>query len=650
MKNLAYKFKLRHAGLLVIWLLTSVSCERPFLEPWPPDGARLPSDIWENYNFSRGILFKAMADHQYPYIFYTVTGPSMLASACDEAEHTETQAMVQSFNDGSWSPTRDIALRYGGTVNNDTKSPWYNSYSGLRRVNIFLANVDNSAIINDPTIPSRFYERDYFKGAAYYLRAFLYFELFRAYGTFVIQNDILTMGDNMALPRNTMQECYDTIIADLDRAIELVPYLHDDLNWSMPNKTMAQTLKAVVQLYYASPLFQGEDREANPYGIAKNTVGDVDRWLDVVSSSRAAIQENAFYNLMPMTRWNKSYSTTGSYSERLTVQNGASQSEAIMATTFEPSTYYNEYNSLPDNVELCNGLTNPSQNLVDAFEVVPLQTAGTIGRPVVGAPAVPFDWTNAAHAANPYANRDPRFYFSVSYNGTAWGETPSLSYIVDTYEAVSPNPGGKHRDYTRPNHTKTGYYYRKFIPETFHNYGSSSGYTGFSRIVPHIRFAELLLIYAEAMNEAYGADIADPSGPLRAITTIGATTRTPSTAREAVNCIRERVGMPEIPVGLTQDQMREVIKHERQVEFAFENKRFWDLRRWKMGDVLGEPIRGIKVTPTAFNTAVPPRPTAFAYEVEEVETRFWDDRMYFFPIPYGELIKYNGAIKQNPGW
>ena len=530
------------------------------------------------------------------------------------------------------------------------------SYTGLRRVNIFLANLDNSAIINDPTIPSRFHERDYFRGAAYFLKGFLQFELFRAYGSFVIVDEVLVLGEDLKLPRNTMEECYDTIMYNFNRAIELLPYLHDDLNWYMPTKTMAQTLKAITQLYYASPLFQGEDREANPYGLPANTVGDVDRWLEVVETSRAAIQENSFHNLMPMTVWYRPYTNTGSYSDVLTNLNGAVQYEAIWSTSFETvsTAYYNEYRSLPDGVEGCTGLTNPTQEMVDAYEVVPLVPVTPTplpgqGKPVAGQPAVPFDWSNPIHAANPYANRDPRFYFTISHNQTLWGTSSSQRYYIDTYEAVSPNPGGVHRDYSRPNHTKTGYYSRKFIPETFHKFVSGF-YTNFSRIVPHVRFAELLLIYAEAMNEAYGPDVANPNGPLRPINTEAGVTRTPSTAREAVNAVRERVGMPEIPLGLTQAEMRDRIKHERRIELAFENKRFWDLRRWKMGDVIGNPIHGIKVTPTAFTTVAPIRPTAFSYEVEQVEERYWDDKMYWFPIPYDELIKYNGAIIQNPGW
>lgn len=653
MKNVLRKIKIRYAGLLIVWLLTAVGCERPFLEPWPPDGARLPKDIWEFYNFARGMLFRVMGDNLPSYSMLSVTGPAHLGAACDEAEHSLSQNLVQSFNDGSWSPSRTIEYRWGGTMTNTLRTTWYNSYAGIRKINNFLENLDNSAIINDPAIPSRNRERDVFRASAYFLRGYLQFELLRTYGEYVIVDKMLTTEDDLELPRNTLQECYDAIIADYDLAIADLPYIHDDLNWYMPTKTMAQTMKAVAQLYWASPLFQGEDRELNPYGLPANTVGDVNRWLDVITTVRAAIQENTNHNLMTISKWNRPYSDANTYTAALVLTNYPTQSEVIWGTSWynqSNNSYYNEVNSLPDGEEGCNGYTNPTQEMVDAYEVVPLQTSGTTpGRPVVGAVSAPFDWNNPAHAADPYNNRDPRFYATIMYNGLLWGTSASQRYTVDVYEAVSPNPGGKHRDYTRPNHTKTGYYYRKFIPETFHRYVSGN-YTSFSRIKPYYRFAELLLIYAEAMNEAYGADVVDPNGPLRAIRTVGTSTVTPSTAREAVNAVRARVGMPLLPTGLTQDEMREKIKHERRIELAFEDRRFWDLRRWKMGDVIGEPIHGVKVTPTAWDASTPPKPTAFTYEKVLVEERVWEDKMYWHPIPYDELIKYNGAIKQNPGW
>lgn len=642
MKNLAHKIRPRHAGILLVFLLTFMSCERAWLEPWPPDGARQEKDIWENYNFSKGALDRVYADALNTVNLSDLQGPAMLASATDEAEHTDPAARVQAFTDGSWSPSRGVTVAWGGTYRYNLRDPWYNSYTAIRRINIFLANVDNSAIIDDPSVPSRRYERTQFKGSAYFLRGWLYWELFRRYGAFVINNDVLSLTeDDLFKPRNTLEECYQQIINDLDSAYAKLPYLYDDNNWHRATKTMAQSIKAMVQLYYASPLYQG-DPATQPYGLPANTVGDVDRWLDVIETTRAAIQENPFYNLMPITKFSRPYSNSGTYISQLVLVNVPTQVEAIWSTNrssqMRPGTYDNERNALPDNVEGCYGYTNPTQEMVDAFEVVPL--VASTGKPVAGATAVPFDWNNPAHAADPYANRDPRFYASINFNGNYWGATSSKSYYIDTYE------GGIHRDYTRPNHTKTGYYYRKYISDTFYKYVSGS-YSSVTRFKIHMRFAELLLIYAEAMNEAYGPDVPHPDGPLRSV---GSPASTPSTAREAVNVIRARVGMPPIPLGLTQAEMRDKIKHERRIELAFERHRFYDLRRWKQGEILGQPIHGIKITPAGIDPVTNRPILPYTYEVVKVEDRVWDDKMYWWPIPYSEILKYEGRLIQNPGW
>ena len=143
------------------------------------------------------------------------------------------------------------------------------------------------------------------------------------------------------------------------------------------------------------------------------------------------------------------------------------------------------------------------------------------------------------------------------------------------------------------------------------------------------------------MNEAYGPYGEDPKGSLR-IDGI-------NTAEGAINAIRARVNMPPLPTGLSKDEMREKIKHERRIELCFEGHRFYDLRRWKEGDKLGAPIHGVVITPTGFNEKG--RPTGFTYEVEKVEDRVWRDCMYWWPIPYAEIVKYpNNGLEQNPGW
>jgi starch-binding outer membrane protein, SusD/RagB family len=622
--------RLKYAALMFsAVIMTFTSCERPYLQPWPPDGARTPDDVWNNYYFTRGFLDALYAD-QGPTLYYNdIEGAGMLASATDEAMHSDPQGAVRNFTNGIWNPTSVPTVYTGGPWSSygQYSSPWDNSYRGIRRTNIFLENVDNSVFIDDVSNPARANDRTYGKGQAYYWRAFLQFQILKRYGPFPIITQSQSLEDDILIPRNTLDECVAQIIEDCDNAIERLPLLWADNNWYRINRTGAQALKARVLLYYASPLYQGDFESL---GLPANSTGDIERWQDAADAAKAAIDGNNFYNLMTVTKFNRPYSSTNTYIARIAMTHTLSQFENIWSTSsYTTSQVVNEYRNMPTGIEGCYGYTNPTQEMVDAFEVVPVDANN---RPVTGATSVAFDWNIPAHAANPYANRDPRFYASINYNGYFWGNSSSLGYYIDTYD------GGVHRNITLPTTTKTGYYFRKWLTEAFYAY-RSGGYTSPTRGKIEFRFAELLLNYAEAMNEAYGPDISHPDGALR----VGG-----ATARTALNTVRARVNMPAIPLGLTQAEMREKIKHERRIELCFEDHRFYDVRRWKNGELFGGPVHGIKITPTGFD--VNNRPTGFTYLVEQVETRVWDEKMYWWPIPYSEIVKYEGKLTQNPGW
>jgi hypothetical protein len=241
------------------------------------------------------------------------------------------------------------------------------------------------------------------------------------------------------------------------------------------------------------------------------------------------------------------------------------------------------------------GLTNPTQSLVDAFDT-------KLGKPITDDPA--YD------PAKPYENRDDRFYAVILYNGAAL-----KSRQVETFV------GGKDGLQSAPTATKTGYYLRKFVDS------SVDLDKGTTVRKPWIifRFAEAYLNYAEALNEA--------SGPVQQV-------------YDAVYELRKRnyviTSRARYPAGLSQTQMRERLKKERQAELAFEEHRFWDLRRWKDAEVvLNKPAMGMRIT---FN----PADTTYTYQTFEVENRLFDSRFYWYPLPRKEVLK--GYVKQNPGW
>ena len=237
-----------------------------------------------------------------------------------------------------------------------------------------------------------------------------------------------------------------------------------------------------------------------------------------------------------------------------------------------------------------SGVT-PTQNLGEAYEGV--------GDPVAG---------------DPYANRDPRLAASVVTNGSTWN-----GHVIDQ------SPGGR-PDMSAPNASKTGYYLKKFLTD---NLDLTQGAKVQHNWVSY-RYAEVLLNYAEAMNEAYGPDQAPGDYAL--------------TALDALQLVRDRASL-QLPIvtAATRDEFREAVKHERRIELAFEDHRYWDLLRWKDAmEVLNKPVRGVKVTKTGEGK--------WSYTQTEVATRTFLERNYYMPFTRSEVENSNHTLEQNPGY
>ena len=497
---------------------------------------------------------------------------SMLASSTDEAVHAVVGSGMQRWGEGGWSPA-DLL-----------DNPLNKCYTGIRRSFIFeeeiLPLVDNNVMGE--------FGKKLCLGQIYFLRAYYNLEILKRFGGYPLVKTVLTTSDDLNIPRSTYDECVDYIVDLCGQAAELLPITYATNQLGRATKGAALALKARTLLYAASPLFNDPTQVDDTFEHGKY---DASKWEKAAEAAAAVIKLNT-YGL---------YTDGKGYEDFFYTLD--KNNEIILSRMCAA---HNDVERLNGPVSITNGEggTCPSLNLVNDYEMIDGKA---------------FDWNNPEHAANPFANRDPRFEKSILYNGSTWMN----NMVVETFT------GGK--DFTGVKATRTGFYIRKFcnisaswnapIGKAFHCF-------------PLLRYGDLLLMYAEAMNEAYGPDTDSKGYGL--------------TAGQAVALIRERAGLTgnidlseTVPAG-NREKMRIAIQHERRIELAFEEHRHLDLRRWKLAEqVLNQPVLGLKIDKKEDGT--------FTYTPQVVESREFTPKMYLYPFPQSEMSR-NTNLKQNTGW
>lgn len=492
---------------------------------------------------------------------------AMLASATDDAEFAIESAEIQQLNNGSWN-----AL-------NNPDDVWNRYFSGISKCCTLLentnhVNLDISRLDPDKQVEYANSLKDIrmWRAEARFLRAYFHFELLKRYGPIPIVTSTLSINGNYEnTPRPTMKEVVDFIAKECDIAadtLELTPWRNVNDAFGRATKGAALALKSRLLLYAASPLYVdfGDTNEAN-----KPT--DVALWKSAADAAKAVIDLNQ-------------YELASSYADLF--KNDFQNKEYIFVRRYAANSDF-EKSNFPVSFGGKGG-TNPSQNLVDDYEMLD----GT-----------PFDWNDPAKAAQPFENRDARLGATILMN-----MAPFKGKKVATYpEGADASPN--------PNATKTGYYLRKFLNEDVNiQTGGSSG----GHVVPLFRLAEIYLNYVEALNEC------DPTNPDIAL---------------YLNKVRNRASLPNVSA-LSQEQMRAVIQHERRVELAFEEHRSWDVRRWKIASsTLGAPLMGVQIERKPLG--------GYTYMPVKVEQRVFQPKMYWYPIPQSEVLKLK-QWKQNNGW
>jgi hypothetical protein len=413
----------------------------------------------------------------------------------------------------------------------------------------------------------------------------------------------LTEADIAAAKRNTLQECVQFISDECDSAAANLPanYSNDLLgantnagNLGRATKGAALALKSRLLLYAASDLFNTPAWAAGypePLLISLPAGDRALRWKAAADAAKAVID-------LPGT----GYAMFNNYS---TLFRAFNNSEIIFTRRNGASNAFEQAN-FPIGFDRGNSGTGPSQDLVDAYEIKVNATT-----------SVKFDWSNPLHAATPYATtgalaRDPRLAATIAVNNSNFS---SVSGVTRPLQIYSGGRDGK----PVVNATKTGYYLRKYVNESLNITNNQTAVHSWI----YFRLAEMYLNYAEALNE-YSPGHAD--------------------IKINYDRVRNRPGvlMPLLPAGLNQAAVRERIRNERRVEFAFEDHRAWDVRRWMIAPAtLGAPLRGVDVTRTPAAT--------FTYAPVVVEARVFQPKMYLYPIPQGDL-NISSGLKQNPLW
>lgn len=481
-----------------------------------------------------------------------------------------------------------------------TDMEWGGYYQGIRKANILINNIDvvpfNLTYINalGETKPLNYT----MKAEARFLRAHFYFELVKRYGGVpLIGDNVYVLGDDVQLPRNTFAQCIDYIVRELDEIkddLRSLPMADATEFAHAPTKEACLAMKARVLLYAASPLFNEKPLEAGNELIGYPSY-DSGRWNLAAQAAKDLIDQygpkgKGTLNLAQDYR-NIFVDFYGGNNPELIFFRPVGKNESI-ETANGPLGFSGN--------SLGNGNTNPTQNLVESF----LMKDGT-------------KYVSTS-VDDPFKNRDPRLDFTILHHGSRW-----LNTTLDTQVGGTHNPSGAQ-------YSRTCYYMAKFMKD----YQTSSNYEDNIHLWVMYRYGEVLLNYAEALNEvALAGGTIDNKEVLNSLIQLR--------KRAGIEPGNENYyGLP-APQNYDAAEMREIIRNERRIEMAFEEQRYWDIRRWRIAeDIFKEPLKGLNIQVVGNKTI---------YNEVNVLSAEFDTKRYFYPIPYSEVIK-NGNMIQNPNW
>lgn len=601
------------AGLLF------ASCKKDFLNTLPLD--KPPADVvWGD-----GALAEAFVNDIYNVYRDGILNQQSMDCISDNALYNFGRADIM---EGNISPSAP------GWVNNTYE--WGEMYFRIRATNLALEKL--ATVTFDPVLADRL------KGEVYFLRAHCYNQLLRYYGGVpLIKSTYELTSTDFTIPRNTYEECVNSIVSDLDSSALLLDGKSMDLGRA--TKGAALALKARVLTYAASDLHDATKAKAKStllagfdnFELLGYTSGSQsERWEKARDAAKAVIDLGIYGFKLDLIAPSSSEQAIKDYTDVSLSRNGG-ENETILAKYYVNASADDWGAWYPRN-NTTNGYhgwtsSEPTQNLVDNYEMMD---------------GSKFNWSNSTHAAAPYENREPRFYASVFYDGAKWkprttdgagidpyGEIQFGTYEVGTAGSATTYFGLDTRNSSIENWngTRTGYSIRRFTNDDVNIIDMNQ-----RQEIPsiQIRYTEVLFNYIEALLE-----LGDEA-----------------TAKEWLQKIRFRAGLPAFTE--TGSALIDRYRNERNIEMLFEEQRFYDARRWMIAPTtLGQKVRIMVIT----GKLKPGKTVAiyrynkdnynYTYNVQNieagVENRAWDDKLYFPPIKLDEMNRNNKLI-QNPGY
>lgn len=612
MKKLLYIF-------ILALLVAGASCKKDFLNQTPKDKFS-DETVWKD-----PALIQSFVNNIYmgiPHGFSCIMLSSLVDESVYNAQFGEQNAVKSLITPGDLS-VFDAGYWVG---NRERYMNWTNEYKYIRAANIFFSKIGTAPIEDAAT-------KDKLKGEVYFLRAHLYQNLVSIYGGVPLIKTAYGLTDDFNAARDTYENCINYIVGQCDSAAALLPLEQTGVNLGRPTKGAALALKARVLLYAASDFYNNNGAWAGGYAN-KELIGYVGgdrtaRWTAAKNAAKAVMDLGVYTLYKESATLPSPAEASKNYSDLFLLR---STSEDIWLKYFTSTTNEDWHGYNPGLYNTPNGWHGwgsncPTGQMVDAYEMLD----GT-----------KFDWNNPVHKAAPYTNRDPRLYATINYDGakfrprndnaaisrdavgiiqTGYYKKPDNTYVagLDTRDSPLENWNG----------TYTNYYLRKFVDLTL-----EAQFVKQDLPWRYMRFTEVVLNYVEACI-GLGQD---------------------AEGKTWLNKIRRRAGMPDITE--TGTALRDRYRNERRIELAFEDHRFFDVRRWMIpeqayvdataveivypADANGNPTGPASYNPTGFPSIRFP-----GENVKLAQQRAWLPRFYFIPIKTDEMNR-NNKLVQNP--